>query len=575
MEELWEELKKRSVVRVAIAYVIASWLVLQVADVVLNNFAAPSWIFATILALLGIGLPIALIMSWAFELTPEGLQKESEVADRQATNAVSGKRLDRAIIAILAIAVLFFAADKFLWSGPDAQAPTGTQRNAIAVMPFLNMSADPEQDYMSDGLAEEILNLLVRIPALRVTSRASAFTYKGTDYRTQDVGRELGVDHLLLGSVRRSGDRIRISTQLVDVETDSPVWTESWDRTLDDIFAIQDEVAAAIVDSLKLQLVDAMPVVERTSPEAYALFLQAMSYLNQRSSSSALQAEKLFLDAIDIDPNYLPAQLQLAITYMSGSATGAWHPKESRPKAREIADRVLERDLDNPTALAILAEIAARFDFDHQAANRYLERAVASSPNNPRVQGVLAMRAAFRGDREDAIRIMEEQRAADPLSMNTHYILGGAYSAAGRPEEAELSLRRAIQLSPGGSGVHFYLAMLLLGKGDIDAALKEVELETRIGYQHTGRALIYQTLGDAERATEELDELIALGDRWTYQIAAVHAYLNEPDEAIYWLERAVDRADTSLSIISGDPFMDNIRDDPRFVEILKHVTGVE
>jgi TolB-like protein/Tfp pilus assembly protein PilF len=577
---LFDELKRRNVIRVGAAYLLVAWLILQVVDVVAPMFELPASFGRSVLLLLAIGFFVAILFSWIYELTPDGLKLEKDVDRSTSITPTTGRKLDRVIIGVLSIALMFFVFDKFVWtdSAPppgDLTADTDGGPTTIAVLPFINMSADPDQEYMSDGLAEEILNLLVRIPELQVTSRASAFTFKGTDYSTEEVGRELGVGHLLQGSVRRSGDRIRISTQLVDVATDSPIWSQTWERTLDDIFAIQDEVAEAVVDNLHVQLVDDVPVVARTTPDAYALYLQAMAYFNQRSTDSMLEAERLFLDVIQLDPDYLQAHIQLAATYMTGSATGSWHPREARPKADQIFEHLLERDPDNAEALAMRAQTAARVDFDWDTAQGYLDRALASDPNHPRVRGVATMFVAFRGDRLTAIERLEELRASDPLSMSTHYVLGQQYIQVGRLDEAVESYRRAVRLSPGASGVHFYLAMALLQQGDYEAALREVELETRQGYLHTGRALIYQTMGDTERATEELDKVIEIGDRWTYQIASVHAYLNEPDEAIRWLERAIDRSDTSLALISGDPFMDNIRDDPRFIEIQKIVTGAD
>lgn len=569
MGSIWGELKRRSVVRVSIAYVVVAWLILQVSDVILNNIDAPSWVFQAILLLLAIGFPPALIISWAFEITPEGIRKDQDVHRSEFTSLHTNRKIDFLIIGVLSVAVVFFAMDKFVWSDSPAESFADDEKRTIAVMPFVNMSADPNQEYMSDGLAEEILNLLVRIPELRVTSRASAFSFKGRNYRTEDVGNELDVEHLLVGSVRLSDERIRISAQLVEVATDAQIWSRTWERNQEDIFAIQDEVARAVVANLELQLLDDIPVVDRTSPEAYSLYLQAAFFVNQRSTDSMGQAETLLLDVLNADPSYLPAQLLLAHTYLTGTMTGTWHPNEGVPMARKIAEDVIERDTDNAAALATLWQIASRIDYDPVSSRRYLDRALASDPNNPRVQGALAAQAANQGDRELAIQYMEEMRSSDPLGTGLHYFLARQYWMVNRLDEAESNYRRAIQLSPGSSGTHFYLGAVLLQKGEYDAALREMDLESRLGYQHTGRALVYQAMGDAIRSTEELDKLIALGDRWTYQIAAVHAYLNEPDEAFYWLDRAMDRRDTSLMLITNDPFMDNIRDDPRYPEVLE------
>jgi len=311
MASIWGELKRRSVVRVTIAYVVIAWLILQVSDVILNN-----------------------------------IKKEKDVSSSESTGSQTSRKLDFLIIGVLSLAVVFFALDKFVWFDNPAESFADDGLRTIAVMPFINMSADPNQEYMSDGLAEEILNLLVRIPELRVTSRASAFSFKGTNYRTEDVGRELDVDHLLVGSVRLSGARIRISAQLVEVATDAQIWSHTWERDQEDIFAIQDEVARAVVANLELQLLDDIPVVVRTSPEAYSSYLQAAFFVNQRSTDSMRGAETLLLDVLEADPSYLPARLLLAHTYLTGTATGTWHPNEGVPKAREIAEDVIERDTD-------------------------------------------------------------------------------------------------------------------------------------------------------------------------------------------------------------------------------------
>ena len=218
MASIWGELKQRNVVRVAVAYTVVAWLLLQVADVILNNIDAPNWVFQTILLVLAIGFPLALVLSWAFELTPDGIKKEKNVVRSEPRNQVAGRKLDFLIIGVLTIALAMFALDKFVWTEPTVPASTiNSEQRKIAVLPFVNMSSDEEQEYFSDGLAEELLNLLASIPELKVTSRSSAFFYKGKDTKIADIGRELDVDHVLEGSVRRSGNTVRITAQLIDV----------------------------------------------------------------------------------------------------------------------------------------------------------------------------------------------------------------------------------------------------------------------------------------------------------------------------------------------------------------------
>ncbi len=284
---LFNELKRRNVFKVAIAYIVVAWLVMQVADVVVNNIEAPGWVFQVLLLFLALGLPFAIIFAWAFEMTPDGLKREHEVDRSQSITGDTGRKLDFTIIGVLVLALGYFAWDKFVLSvdreaalveaarqevsaqvaSEEAEKPQTTESGqSIAVLPFVNMSSDTEQEYFSDGLSEELLNLLAKIPELRVTSRSSAFSYKGKDFKIADVGRELGVAHVLEGSVRKAGNQVRITAQLIEVENDTHLWSETYDRSLDNIFAIQDEISSAVVDPLKITLLGETPVVTETDP---------------------------------------------------------------------------------------------------------------------------------------------------------------------------------------------------------------------------------------------------------------------------------------------------------------------
>ncbi len=276
MTSFWGELKRRNVVRVAIAYAVVSWLLLQVADVVLDNIEAPTWVFQAILLLLVIGFPVAIIFAWAFELTPEGLKKEKDVDRSESITHVTGRKLDFVIIGVLVIAVGFLLVDKLYLSEGDTVPDEiiATERKSIAVLPFVNMSNDANNEYFSDGISEEILNLLVKVPELRVTSRSSAFSFKGQNLDVPTMAAKLNVVHVLEGSVRKSGNQLRITAQLIDGETDTHLWSETYERELKDVFAIYDEIAAAVVDELKIKLLGEPPKATETNSEAYALYLQ-------------------------------------------------------------------------------------------------------------------------------------------------------------------------------------------------------------------------------------------------------------------------------------------------------------
>ncbi len=282
MTSFWGELKRRNVVRVTVAYVIVGWLILQLTDVLVPLLTLPEWAGRLIFLLLLVGFPLALFFAWAFELTPEGLKKGKDVDRSDSITHLTGRKLDFGIIGVLVVAVGFLLVDKIYLSEEDTAADEviATERQSIAVLPFVNMSPDPDQEYFSDGLSEEILNLLAKIPELKVIGRTSSFAFKGKNEDLRIIGEALGVNTLLEGSVRKSGDRVRITAQLIDVSDASHIWSETYNRTLDDIFAVQDDVAAAIIDAMQIH-VSAIPTRGRPTENtvAYALLLKARGSL--------------------------------------------------------------------------------------------------------------------------------------------------------------------------------------------------------------------------------------------------------------------------------------------------------
>jgi TolB-like protein len=285
----FDELKRRNVIRIAGLYLVGAWLIVQVASTVLPAFDGPGWVLRALITLLAIGFFPALIFAWAFELTPEGLKREKEVDRAGSISLHTGKKLDRVIMVVLALALGYFAFDKFVLAPQREAEQTRAARNAgrsealvesygdksIAVLPFVDMSPQKDQEYFSDGISEELLNLLSKISQLRVISRSSAFSFKGKDIEIPEIAKRLNVAHILEGSVRKAGNQVRVTAQLIDARSDTNLWSETYDRPLDNIFAVQDEIAAAVVAQLKLKLLDAAPHAKATDPRAYALYLQA------------------------------------------------------------------------------------------------------------------------------------------------------------------------------------------------------------------------------------------------------------------------------------------------------------
>lgn len=561
----FEELKRRNVIRVGIAYLLAAWLVLQVTDTVAPILELPEVFNKGVLFLLAIGFPFVLVFAWAFELTPDGVKKEKDVDRARSISGHTGRKLDLLIIGVLTIALSMFALDKFVWSD---SADQGQQK--IAVLPFVNMSDDPDQEYFSDGLSEELLNLLAQIPQLRVTSRTSAFSFKGKDVTIPEVGRALGVNHVLEGSVRRSGDAVRITAQLIDASADTHVWSETWNRQFEDIFVIQDEIAESVVEALRIQLLGELPRVFETTQEAYELYLQANFLLEHPSTANMRQAEIISKRILDIDPDYVPAWIQRARIYNIGVGWGAWESAEGAAYSREAALKSVELYEQNAEAHAILARVAMDDNYDYELAARELEAALELGTDNAFVFRTAAEFEQRQGNLEEAIGYLDKAYEIDPIAGRG--ITGAlAYFYAGRHQEGIEIWRDSIRESPQSGFIHKSLALSLLETGDIDGALAAIQNEPTDGHRQQGLALIYETMGDRERSTEELEKLLADSRRWTFEIAEVHSFRGELDEAFAWMDRAIARKDRALRHVMYSPYLDNMRDDPRFEDVLRRV----
>ena len=320
---LISELNRRNVLRVGAAYLVVAWLIIQVAETIFPLFGFDDTPARIVVVVLAIGFPLALILSWVYELTPEGLKLEKDIDRSRSITHHTGKKLDRAIIVTLALAVGYFAVDKFVLDPVrdemleenvaervrDEMLIESYGDRSIAVLPFVNMSDDAGNEYFSDGISEEVLNLLARISDLRVISRSSAFSFKGKDVAIPAIAEQLNVAHVLEGSVRKSGNTVRITAQLIEGRTDTHLWSETYDRELDDIFAIQDEIAATVVDKLRITLLGDTPRSKSLKPEAYSLFLQARQLRRLQSAESLLEAERLLINRWRWNRNMSPALL--------------------------------------------------------------------------------------------------------------------------------------------------------------------------------------------------------------------------------------------------------------------------
>jgi adenylate cyclase len=586
----FNELKRRNVFKVTIAYVIVSWLIAQVLQLVFESFETPAWVMKTVLVLLATGVPIAVFFAWAFEMTPDGLKREHEVDRSQSIAPQTGQKLNHMILAVLILALGYFAYDKFVVSAgrntaaieiaveeattqalseqAEIEEATLEPDKSIAVLPFVNMSADASNEFFSDGLSEELLNLLAKIPELRVTSRSSAFSYKGKDFKITDVGRELNVSNVLEGSVRKAGNQVRITAQLIAVDGDVHLWSETYDRSLDDIFAIQDEIASAVVAQLKIKLFGDLPTVQESNPEAFAIFLQGRHFSNLLTPEGWEQSNVLYKQALAIDPDYATAWAGLGRNYVNLTGYNLLSTEEGYPMAIEASNRALAIDPLNAMAHSNLGWIAMVNDGDLVVAAKHFERALELEPTNISLIRNSADLVRSLGRMDEAIMLSEYGVARDPINPVGHFNLSNYYILVGRLDEAITSARTALSLSPGTGGAQYRLGEALLRKGEPEQALVAFQQEEDDEWRVKGTALALYELGKLTEYEEAFSELRERwGDRWPIEVAHVYAWIGDEDQAFAWLEKALEA--NGLAGVMVDNFFTEMHDDPRWQLLLE------
>lgn len=502
------ELKRRNVFRVAIAYIVMAWLVLQLADVVLNNINAPDWLFLVILLLLGIGLLLAIFFAWAFELTPEGIKREHQVDRSASITPTTGRKLNNLTIFLMALAIGYFAYDKFVLSdhrqveavesalqaGSDqageqveVQAAESEMDKSIAVLPFVNLSSDSEQEYFSDGISEELLNVLAKIPGLHVTSRSSAFAFKGKEISIPEVASRLGVAHILEGSVRKSGTKIRITAQLIEAKSDKHLWSETYDRNLDDVFAIQDEISAAIVSELMTRLdfkVEDPSLVTRkhnVNPEAYRSYLLAQHEINKRTVEGYMKAKTLLLRTVEQDPQFAPAYAALAKSWLlesSGYGDGSVSTQQAIAEATPLINEALRLDPYESNAYAARG-LAALFDGDALGTIEPLQAALEINPSNSDARNWLSLGYRVLLRSQDELETLIEGHRRDPLKEAIATNLVKSLSRFGQYEEANAALVDLEDLGISDYSFSLSEAQMLRGRyaKSVEAALRGEEAD--------------------------------------------------------------------------------------------------
>jgi TolB-like protein len=528
--------------------------------------------------------------SWAYEVTPEGIKRESEIDRTQSIRHHTGRKLDRAIVAVLVLALGYFAYDKFVLAPQRAselieglkqaateQAVVATDvptepDNSIAVLPFVNMSSDEEQEYFSDGLSEELLNLLAKIPELHVAARTSSFSFKGKDLEVTEIASRLKVAHVLEGSVRKHNQQLRITTQLIRADNGYQLWSETYDRQLDNIFEIQEEIAIAVVDALKITLLNEAPKTRKTDTAAYQLFLEGQYLKRQISGESLLKAIEAFNQAVEIDPTYAPAWAELADTYIwSGSSE-----KFSREEGHALADQAIEKaiSIDPEYAFAYYVR-GISWIFSKNEFNRGIEdfkHALELEPDNAFLIAAIGKGAFVTGQFDLAITQYQEALALEPVVPEFYWFIGQAYLSSGRLDEAEASFRKLLDLSPDSYGGLDLWETLLL-KGELEAALAQL---AALDYTTAPLSITHYALGDSVKADEYLAELIEnAADSYPYVIAQVYGYRGDKDKTFEWLNNMLEKGKQFPTFILGDTALHSIYSDPRWPDFLEELGLLE
>ena len=581
MPGLIAELQRRNVLRVAILYVIVSWVALQVADVGVSLLGLPLWSGRLVALLLAVGFPVALAFAWIYELTPDGLRRERDVPAAASITQQTGRRINWLIGAVGVLAIAAIVADRLL---PRAAAPapvatvapatpttTAAASHAsvpsIAVLPFVNMSEDAANVYFSEGLSEELINALARLPDLRVIGRTSSFQFQGKPQDVRVIGARLGVANVLEGSVRTAGERMRVNAQLVSTRDGSELWSNSYERNAGDVFAIQDDIAADVVKALRVKLLQ-RPTSARSAAaggQAYTLVLKAHYFLLRSTREDLQKAKALYSEAIRLAPTYAKAWVGLAGVYYAQTSYDHLPVATGLKAMRAATQKALALDPDFPAAHHMMAAIQMSYDWNWAAAEQSINRAHVLAPGDPSILRQAGTLDMTLGRFDEAIDLYRQSLDLDPLAATTLNNLAIAQYYDGDLTAAEDSIHKLLELAPDSDGASYFLGLVALARAQPQAAMTAFAHEPGEVWRLQGEALAAHALGQAAASDAAMTALEArYADDSAFQIAEAHAFRGEKTAALAWLDRAYAQRDGGLSELKGDPLLRNLENDPRF-----------
>jgi len=583
---IFAELQRRNVLRAGVLYAGAVWALAQGLAQLLPLFGDYDWIARRFVIAGIVGFPFWIAFAWFYEFTPQGLKRESEIAPDDSIAHSTGRKLDKWIIAVLIVAVVLLLTNTFVWrrgaglSGNAGAGAPGIPLKSIAVLPLLNESGDASQDYFSDGLSEELISALGQVRELKVIGRNSSFRFRGTQQDdTAGIGAKLGVATLLEGTVRKQGNQVRIVASLIKASDGSQLWSQTYERQLKDVFAVQSDIATSVATALKANVFGAAVGATDKPPSgnlaAYDAMLQGRYYADRRTRADYMKAVGYYEKAIALDPGYALAYARLAIAqqWFNDWEATTDERKVVSAQARGNARKAVELAPDSALSLGALGINQAWSDFDYPAAKASLKKAVALDPSNAETLYQLADVTASLGRTQEAIAMMRKALTLEPLNASFHFYTGTFLLALGKYAEGQRETERAIELQPGTDGFSSQLAFALVGQGQMDQAITAANADPNEGERLQALAVVWYARGDKPKARQALDEMIRdVGKVAPGLIAEVYAHKGDLDQAFTWLDRAMQARDPTAATIYEAPMdLTALHEDPRFAAFCRKI----
>ena len=599
LHNFFSELKRRNVYKVAVAYAVVAWLLIQAASIFLPAFDAPPWVMKIFIIVIIFGFPVALIFSWAFEITPEGIKLESEIEPNKSIARGTGRKIVAVTIALAVVAAGLFVyqlvrSNNAVAPRQDASAArteaATVPNKSIAVLPFDNLSRDPDNAYFCEGVQDEILTRLAKIADLKVISRTSTQHFKSAPEDLPAIAKQLGVAHILEGSVQKAGDRVRVNVQLINAMSDAHLWADTFDRQLTDIFAVESEIAKTIAETLQARLTGSEKIAITTkpteNPEAHELYLKGRYFWNRRTAENLAKAADYFQQAIGKDPKYALAYAGLADCHVLLPAyPGLGNtPRDELPKALDAARKAVELDDTLAEAHTSLARALAS-NLQLAAATSEFNRAIELNPNYATAHQWFGECLQSQGQLEEALAELKRAQELDPLSLVISSLYGFALDTVGKSNEAIAELHKTIEIDPNFGNSHGLLGVVLEHNGQLKEAIAEYEKNNSLHEDAISLAQLagaYFLAGRKEEAQQLWDKLKALSDRQyvpAYSMAVAQSSFGNKDESIRLLEKSYeDQApfdSNDLGWILVDHRLDPLRDDPRFKKLITRIFSGE